>query len=472
MRSDAWGLFGIVFAASGCPSAPPDVSAETSGEAEASTSTTGTSEGSSVATTASTTSSAGETTFAAEDGSTASSASSGDEVCEGTASCAATGSSESTGGSSDSGDPEEPYIYPVLDAGAPTAIMGGPDTVNRARTHFELCPFDDVLVGFVLWARAEGTESTRSGAPMGLAAHCASILMEDGDPEIVLGYDEWLHRRGAGYADDVQHVVDCPAGHVVVGFEGITGVYLRDETQNVVYVDQLSLHCAPLGRDGDAVTLGEPMIVPTTGHAGHPSPAPFGPERCPDGQLARGAVIGAGAWIDSFALWCATPRVAWGGDAPCSDDLQCAFGSCVDERCVERPCLPSSCHCVLFDRRSYAFCHEVPDDDTAEATCRDDAMNLVQLEDGPESGWVHTTAYWFELGPVTLGGTDRAEEGVWTWSDGTVFWSGGPVEGQYAGWTSSQPDNADPGQHCAVLATDGGWTDENCAEFRAFVCEE
>lgn len=461
----------VAYVASGCPSAPP---ATVSADTTSGTDGTATTSSSTTAMTTEAASTHGDVDTVRESDGSVSDATGSAETC-GTAGCSAETDGASTASTGDSEGIEVAYRYTVLDAGQSTAIMGGPDSATGAVTFYELCPFDDVLVGVVLWARSEASGSNRAGAPMGLAAHCASILLADVEDSsaVSLGYDEVLLRRGHGYPDDVEQTLDCPDGHAVVGFEGVTGAYVvGDPPVTVHYVNQLALHCAPLARDGDNIVFGEAVVVTAMGTDGHANPVAFEPEHCLEGQLARGVVVGAGHWVDSFGLWCATPRLRWSTGGACRDGLDCAFGPCDEGHCADRPCLPSHCYCVLFRDRSYAFCPEAPDYDVASTACASDSMTMVRIEDGPEGGWIHTTSHWFELGPQMLGATDRAVEGEWTWPDGTLFWNGAAVDDLFSAWSTDQPDNADPGQHCAVMGSDGRWTDEDCAGARAFVCEE
>jgi len=75
---------------------------------------------------------------------------------------------------------------------------------------------------------------------------------------------------------------------------------------------------------------------------------------------------------------------------------------------------------------------------------------------------------------IWLGGSDAAEQDVWRWSDGTVFFRGkatGAAENNlYTKWATSQPSGA-AGEDCTELRTGNRWNDVSCDLLRQFVCE-
>tara|TARA_R110001599_G_scaffold353733_1_gene595922 strand:- start:17520 stop:18185 length:666 start_codon:yes stop_codon:yes gene_type:complete len=69
---------------------------------------------------------------------------------------------------------------------------------------------------------------------------------------------------------------------------------------------------------------------------------------------------------------------------------------------------------------------------------------------------------------VWLGGSDTAEEGIWTWADGPEagdqFWDGDKEgtapAGAYANWVLAEPNNFDPGEdHLGMYFLGGVWND-------------
>lgn len=77
-------------------------------------------------------------------------------------------------------------------------------------------------------------------------------------------------------------------------------------------------------------------------------------------------------------------------------------------------------------------------------------------------------------------GTDQALEGEWRWTDGSLFWLGGPTpggmaqNGLFVAWYFREPNNVSMAEHCASLDTTGStpeWYDTRCELVQPFVCE-
>ena len=89
----------------------------------------------------------------------------------------------------------------------------------------------------------------------------------------------------------------CPAGQVVVGFDGNAGSW----------IGQLVLACAPLARSASgAVVLGS---VSELDDIGARADNDFPQTDCSPGQAARGVETRTGTWLDSFALICGSLAV-------------------------------------------------------------------------------------------------------------------------------------------------------------------
>ena len=66
-----------------------------------------------------------------------------------------------------------------------------------------------------------------------------------------------------------------------------------------------------------------------------------------------------------------------------------------------------------------------------------------------------------------IGASDAGHEGVWQWATGpeqnTTFWNGAAngtsANGQYAHWSSGEPNNAGGAENYAVMGSDGAWVD-------------
>ena len=69
---------------------------------------------------------------------------------------------------------------------------------------------------------------------------------------------------------------------------------------------------------------------------------------------------------------------------------------------------------------------------------------------------------------IWLGGTDSAQEGVWRWVNGGVFFvydeaiGGAAVRGAVNHWNSGEPNDSG-GEDCLEMGATGGWNDLNCA---------
>ena len=101
--------------------------------------------------------------------------------------------------------------------------------------------------------------------------------------------------------------------------------------------------------------------------------------------------------------------------------------------------------------------------------------NLATVCDATENDFIHTGAVDLLAGTeVWLGGSDAAEQGVWRWSDGDVFWRGtatGSAEsGAYVKWAVGQPSDG-AGEDCTEIRAGSMWNDVSCDQLRAFVCE-
>ena len=70
-------------------------------------------------------------------------------------------------------------------------------------------------------------------------------------------------------------------------------------------------------------------------------------------------------------------------------------------------------------------------------------------------------------GNIWLGGSDTANEGTWTWSDGTSW--------IYSDWHSGEPNNAGSGQDCLWgnwHDHDLKWDDNTCEHKTLFLCKK
>ncbi len=85
----------------------------------------------------------------------------------------------------------------------------------------------------------------------------------------------------------------------------------------------------------------------------------------------------------------------------------------------------------------------------AAAEARKMGGHLAKIE--TEQELIFLTNFWKDKNYFWLGATDKDEEGVWKWSDGT------PVTRSY--WDKGQPSNGDGKEHYASMRPGGKWND-------------
>jgi hypothetical protein len=219
--------------------------------------------------------------------------------------------SAGTGGRSDAGLPDGPSDGGrdgTSEAqGRPTGITIAPSPMSTAQRSpspggnpfLDMCAANEVIVGFT------GTVDEVDGSVSYLRsfrAECSalSIAAESNmSYRVTLVPAETLPVRGLSGA--VTQTRRCGANEMVVGYGGRSGLY----------IDQISILCAPLLVSGSA-----PNFTLSTGPAGGSSNGIGGPggeafdtTACPVGQIAVGDQGRAGAAIDAFGLLCATPSL-------------------------------------------------------------------------------------------------------------------------------------------------------------------
>jgi hypothetical protein len=127
----------------------------------------------------------------------------------------------------------------------------------------------------------------------------------------------------------------------------------------------------------------------------------------------------------------------------------------------------------------YTICPEPLDQVAAAADCAARGFSLTAIESAAENDFIATTARELVSGNLWLGGT-RDDAYVWTWPDGSVFWSGGrdgtAPEGAFVQWQPEEPNDSstvttDP-ERCLALTPDGNdWNDRACSLSLPYVCE-
>ncbi|XP_072544133.1 collectin-12-like [Salminus brasiliensis] len=120
---------------------------------------------------------------------------------------------------------------------------------------------------------------------------------------------------------------------------------------------------------------------------------------------------------------------------------------------------------LRFRNSCYFFSTEHLSFDDAQKKCNAMTSFMVIISDSEEQGWLHLQTV--GKGYFWLGLTDRQEENVWRWVDGSL-----PT---FTKWRPGQPDNwshgHEEGEDCAGLIHGGVWNDFFCSDKISFICE-
>ncbi|KPP79615.1 macrophage mannose receptor 1-like, partial [Scleropages formosus] len=117
-----------------------------------------------------------------------------------------------------------------------------------------------------------------------------------------------------------------------------------------------------------------------------------------------------------------------------------------------------------YNERCYFFSVDTKTWSDAQADCEGKGSNLMSILDIHERTWLRTqlgsNIYWIGL-------NDIVSEGVWEWSDGSVYYP------YLSYWKSGQPDNWDDNEDCgqAQGESNGQWNDEPCNTRRRYICK-
>ncbi|XP_036452111.1 collectin-12-like isoform X1 [Colossoma macropomum] len=114
--------------------------------------------------------------------------------------------------------------------------------------------------------------------------------------------------------------------------------------------------------------------------------------------------------------------------------------------------------CYYFSTKQLSF-------DDAQTKCLTMSSSMVIINDREEQGWLHLQTV--GKGFFWLGLTDRQEENVWRWVDGSPT--------TFTKWRPGQPDNwshgHEDGEDCAGLVHGGLWNDFYCDDQISSICE-
>uniref|UniRef100_H3C0L1 C-type lectin domain-containing protein n=1 Tax=Tetraodon nigroviridis TaxID=99883 RepID=H3C0L1_TETNG len=116
--------------------------------------------------------------------------------------------------------------------------------------------------------------------------------------------------------------------------------------------------------------------------------------------------------------------------------------------------------CYFFSKDLHSF-------DDAKTTCDSLSASLLVINDKEEQKWLRKQVQ--GKGYFWIGLTDKEEENVWRWLDGT--------QPAFTMWKPGQPDNWGhghdiSGEDCAGLVHEALWNDFFCEDLISYICEK
>jgi hypothetical protein len=169
-------------------------------------------------------------------------------------------------------------------------------------------------------------------------------------------------------------------------------------------------------------------------------------------------------------------RLATAG-APCTDSAgpqpgaTCNGAGVCGNRDTARPA--ASCKLVTWRQNSYWLCPGPVTRTAAAQACQSKGLQLVRVDGISENRFLRkqlASRFW-------IGGNSLTSAGVWRWStkdtnNGDNFWQGTSTGAQRNGLFSSWAPSAPGSNRCAGLdPKTGTWSDVDCAQALAYVCE-
>jgi Lectin C-type domain len=150
-------------------------------------------------------------------------------------------------------------------------------------------------------------------------------------------------------------------------------------------------------------------------------------------------------------------------DKSCDGLDQACHSTAADAGCS------GACKGTFVQGSSYMSCLAGSSFDQAEATCRANGMHLAKIGSAPENATVLSLA---QDDYVWVGGSNLADANVFTWADGTPFYSFSTAVAGYKNFEPGEPVQ-NPALRCVQLMqlTNGTWSNWDCAEAQSFVCE-
>lgn len=121
---------------------------------------------------------------------------------------------------------------------------------------------------------------------------------------------------------------------------------------------------------------------------------------------------------------------------------------------------------VNYRDKCYFFSKDLHSFDDARTACEAKSASLLIIRDMEEQTWLKRQT--FGKGYFWMGLTDREEENVWRWLDGT--------QPAFMNWKSGQPDNwghgHEMGEDCAGIIHEGLWNDFFCEDLISYICQK
>ena len=118
---------------------------------------------------------------------------------------------------------------------------------------------------------------------------------------------------------------------------------------------------------------------------------------------------------------------------------------------------------MRYEGNPYIYCGDAESWFNARDICLAMDTDLLTVEDFTTSTAAAAIAFSFEVS-VWTGMSDYADEGHWTWADGSAV--------TYTRWNSGEPNNAGNNEDCMEIGlfSSGDWNDNACSMQQPFMC--
>ncbi|XP_039674872.1 galactose-specific lectin nattectin-like [Perca fluviatilis] len=136
--------------------------------------------------------------------------------------------------------------------------------------------------------------------------------------------------------------------------------------------------------------------------------------------------------------------------------------SCCGQTCCPDPCPPGW---TPFGSRCFSFNFQGKSWIDAENFCKAASGNLASVHSEEEHEFLKTFIRQVtgENKRTWVGGFDSVKEGVWMWSDGSIF--------DYKQWGAGEPSSGGI-EHCLEINYQDNWNNVPCTEIFPFLCSK